>query len=192
MRRRDVLLLGVVIFFSVVGAANIVFGSLAPETPTAISSGVSDATAVIPGKLFIPALNSAASVEHVGTNSRGNMSVPSSYETVAWYQEGTLPGDVGNAVIAGHVDNSLGLSGVFENLGRLHIGDTVVVESVAGERISFAVKEMHVYRASDAPAQEIFGGDGKSRNLVLITCDGAWDDGVKSYDKRLVVIAERI
>lgn len=197
LRARDVALGVIVALFAVVGASNIVFGAITPaplsnETGAVSSSSTSSVSSVSPERLRIPEIGIDALIEHVGLNPRGNMAVPSTYGTVAWYKDGTTPGDVGNAVIAGHLDNSLGLSGIFENLNRLRIGDRIEIVGENGERITFGIISMNVYKSAAAPADEIFGGDGTSRNLVLITCNGAWDDGVKSYDKRLVVIAERI
>ncbi len=198
-KRRDLILGAFLVLFSFVGAANILFGALAPRPSTASQENILHlqtagvplpVASLTPLSLLIPELGIDASVEHVGVNARGTMAVPSSYGTVAWYKEGTKPGDIGNAVIAGHLDNSLGLSGIFESLNRLTIGDTLSVAGENGERLTFVVKEIAVYKASEAPAQVIFGGDSTSRNLVLITCNGAWDGNARSYDKRLVVIAE--
>ena len=59
------------------------------------------------------------------------MGTPSTFYTVAWYSAGPKPGEPGNTVIDGHVNNALGLSGVFEHLGDVQIGDTI---EVAGAR----------------------------------------------------------
>lgn len=187
----------VVVFFALVGGGNIAFSFFssgfqsAPPEGSATSSPAPASAGIIPERLVIPSLGIDAPVEHVGVNAKGNMATPSGYERVAWYKDGTLPGDIGNAVIAGHLDNSLGFPGVFESLNRLSLGERIEVVGKDGERVAFVVKRMTVYDAAKAPAQEIFGGDGVSSQLVLITCNGAWDNAQKSYEKRLVLIAER-
>ena len=145
---------------------------------------------LIPERLIIPALSVEAVVEPVGENGGGNMAVPKRFDEVAWYKLGSKPGAPGNAVIAGHLNNAIGLSGVFETLNTLPLGSDIIIEG-EGRRIRYVVREMTVYEAGDAPAEDIFAHDGPSR-LVLITCDGAWDAGVRSYDKRLVLIAEPV
>lgn len=148
------------------------------------------AAPITPERLIIASIGVDARAEHVGLNARGDMAAPSGFTTVAWYKDGARPGEPGNTVIAGHLNNAIGLSGVFENLNRLKLGDTIVVRGEEGEA-HYAVREMTVYAAAHAPEEEIFATSGPSR-LVLITCDGAWDQGRRSYDKRLVVVAELI
>ena len=145
---------------------------------------------VTPEYVRIPSLGINAAVEQVGQNGGGNMAAPKHFDAVAWYKLGSRPGDAGNAIIAGHLNNSLGLSGVFEDLSTIQLGSEIVIVG-EGREIRYVVREMHVYGANDAPASAIFSTAGPSR-LILITCDGAWDSGVRSYDKRLVVVAEPI
>lgn len=153
--------------------------------PTALASVPQ--TPFIPERLTIAAISVDTSVEMVGLNAAGNMAVPSSYKTVAWYKDGARVNAAGSTVIAGHLNNSLGMAGVFERLHTLGLGDTIVVEG-EGNQVEYVVREMTVYDAELAPTDEIFTTDGPSQ-LVLITCNGAWDQGARSYDKRLVIIA---
>lgn len=142
----------------------------------------------VPMRLVAPSIGIDAQVEQVGLNQSGNMRAPTSVSTVAWYKDGPRPGESGNTVIAGHLNNAIGLSGVFERLGDLRVGDTVTVEGQSGTA-RYIVRALTVYDAEAAPTERIFATEGPSM-LILITCDGAWDHGTRSYDKRLVVEAE--
>lgn len=144
----------------------------------------------IPVRLIVPVIGVDAKVEQAGLNPDGAMQAPTSVSTVAWYKGGPRPGESGNAVIAGHLNTALGLSGVFERLGDLRVGDTVIVEGQSGHA-RYIVRALTVYDAATAPAERIFAVEGPS-TLVLITCNGAWDHGARSYEKRLVVVAEMI
>jgi LPXTG-site transpeptidase (sortase) family protein len=166
-------------------SAVIVEGDTHEQAPTTVPL-----SPMVPDRLVIASLGIDAAVERVGLNPRGNMAVPSGYSTVAWYKDGGRPGSPGNTVIAGHLNNSLGLSGVFERLNQLQIGDTIVVRGALGDA-HYVVRDLTVYSVEDAPTKSIFTTEGPS-NLVLITCDGAWDQGARSYDKRLVVVAEPV
>src|SRR3989338_1589063 len=165
IRPRHIALGVVAFFFILVGLISLLASLLVSETEGEsvpfVVSATREALGITPASLLIPVLGIETSVEHVGVNTRGNMAVPSNYVNVAWYSPGTLPGDEGNAVMAGHLDNSLGLAGVFENLHRLRMGDTVVVRSIRGEARTFRVKEMTVYDAGDAPEERVFGNAGK-------------------------------
>lgn len=147
---------------------------LTPDTPT---------------RLLIPSLEIEASVQKVGVNKKGAMGVPSNYRDVAWYAKGTFPGDEGSAVIAGHFDNGLGLSGVFKPLWDIKAGDEIYVETLSGRRLKFVVTSTSVYDYEDPAASTIFGAQPGETLLRLITCGGKWVAKDRTYDKRLVVTA---
>ncbi|MDE2213250.1 MAG: class F sortase [Patescibacteria group bacterium] len=143
---------------------------------------------IIPSRLEIPSIGVSASVEQVGLNADGSVGTPSSFGTVAWYKGGPEPGAPGNAVIDGHVNNALTSAGVFEHLNDLHLGDTIIVADSSGQVRTFSVTSEQVYPVNAAPTTQIFSLGGPSQ-LVLITCDGAWDNGAKEFNERLVVYA---
>lgn len=146
---------------------------------------------IVPQTLVIPKLGIEAVVEHLGKNAVGNMSVPKKYEDVSWYEPGYKPGEQGNAAIAGHVDNSLGLHGVFFNLKEIEVGDDVFVKDEAGNTLRFRVTDKKIYEYESAPLSDIFGKTEKKR-LNLITCIGEWDSRAKTYRERLIVHTELV
>jgi LPXTG-site transpeptidase (sortase) family protein len=119
------------------------------------------------------------------------MAIPSGFSTTGWYKFGARPGEAGNAVIAGHVNNGVGLSGVFARLGELSIGARISVADVSGRTLNYVVIQKARYDTRNAPLEEIFTIQGPSQ-LVLITCEGDWDPVSRSYDKRLVVVARLV
>ncbi|HWO07387.1 MAG TPA: class F sortase [Candidatus Paceibacterota bacterium] len=141
-----------------------------------------------PARLVIPAIGVDADVQHVGINEAGNMATPSNFEDVGWYKYGVAPGGRGSAVIAGHVDNSLGLPGVFKRLNELKSGDDIFVESASGERQHFVIVSTRSYPYDDVPVDVVFNPQGSAR-LNLITCEGRWLSENRTYDQRLVVFA---
>jgi LPXTG-site transpeptidase (sortase) family protein len=143
---------------------------------------------IVPAKLIVPSLGIEAAVEHVGKKADGSMDTPKTIANVAWYEPGSMPGEQGNAVFAGHVNNALGMAGVFKELSALRQGDTVEVVGEGGERYRYEVERVAEYHLTNAPLEEIFAKTGPSR-AVLITCEGTWDKEARTYDKRLVVVA---
>jgi len=165
------------------------------QNPTNQLSAISSASTspilpapFVPESLVIPEISINTRVQSVGQTPAGLMANPKGFKEVAWYKLGSKPGEAGNTVIAGHLNNALGMSGVFERLGDLSLGSEITIKG-EGREITYVVRELHVYATKDAPVERIFARSGPS-TLVLITCDGAWDTGVKSYDKRLIVIAD--
>jgi sortase (surface protein transpeptidase) len=143
-----------------------------------------------PVRLRIPTLAIEADIEHVGVNRKGNMAVPATYGDVAWYKHGATPGERGSAVIAGHVDNGLGLAAVFKRLKDIRIGEKIFITTESGEALVFTVEGIADYPYTNAPLDHIFSRDDKPR-LNLITCVGEWIPTQKTYDERLVVYAVR-
>ena len=170
---------------SVLQTAFTPLGDVSLET---LPSAVATTTPITPSHIKIPSIGVDASVQQVGKKPDGSMATPTNFEDVGWYDLGSKPGDPGNAVIAGHVNNALTTSGVFEHLSDVKVGDYITVSDASGKTLVYVVFETDQYPVSEAPAASIFSGSGPSQ-LVLITCDGAWDASTHSYDKRFVVYA---
>ena len=169
-------------------ATQMAFAPLGTVNIAALPPAVATTTPITPVHIKIPSIGVDATVEQVGKKDDGSMATPSNFENVGWYKLGSLPGQAGNAVIAGHVNNALTKSGVFEHLSDVKIGDYITVADASGKTLVYVVSETDQYPVSEAPAASIFSGTGPSQ-LVLITCDGGWDAATHSYDKRFVVYA---
>ncbi len=145
---------------------------------------------LIPSVLRIPSIGVEADVQAVGVKSDGKtMAAPTDYNDVAWYKPGVKPGAAGNAVFAGHLNSPVLLkSGVFEHLSNVKIGDKVIVLGESGKELTYAVIEMDEYTTALAPLEDIFRAEGPSQ-IVLVTCEGEWDEQKRTFEKRLVVVA---
>ncbi len=164
-----------------------------PDTGPAVLSYVATstpstlvATSSEPARLRIPSIGVNAAVQYVGVNAQGNMRAPDNFTDVAWYQPGTVPGTLGSAVIDGHVDNGLGLDGVFKHLDSVKVGDSIYVDTNGGKKLHFVVTDIELYPYQSVPTQKLFGERDEAR-LNLITCGGSWVNGGDTYDHRLVI-----
>ncbi len=153
---------------------------------SATTSFRATAPRLMPARLVIPTIGVNAAVEVVGTNDSGAMATPQKFSDVTWYKLGAAPGEAGNAVFAGHVNNALTKAGVFEHLFDLTQGDRISIVETSGYTLTYAVVDVADYTEDDAPLATIFSKDGPS-GLVLITCAGDWDPHARSYNKRLVI-----
>jgi sortase (surface protein transpeptidase) len=144
-----------------------------------------------PLKIKIPALSIEGSIVRVGLNAKGNMAVPENYKDVAWYGAGTLPGNPGTAIMAGHVNNGLGLSGVFAKLENITVGTEISVTRSDGKEIRFVVSNITLHDFGESTDAIFKSNDGKA-HLVLVTCEGSWLEDSKTYNKRLVVHADLV
>ena len=129
-----------------------------------------------------------ASVQMVGVKPNGALAAPNNFVDVGGYAAGTVPGDIGSAIIDGHVDNGLALSGVFKHLTDAVVGDLISVTKRNGDLVRFIVTDIQSYDYENAPTDLIFN----QRNgafLKLITCGGNWMPHDRTYDRRIVVTA---
>jgi LPXTG-site transpeptidase (sortase) family protein len=144
------------------------------------------APAVAPQRLLVPVIGVNAPVESLGLDAQGRMATPSRPENVGWYSPGVTPGDVGNAVIDGHLDWTSGPA-VFWKLGRVRRGDELTIVRADGSQARFSVQTTSVM-PYDASTDSLFTRSGPP-SLTLITCYGAWDRQRGTYQQRLVVRA---
>jgi sortase (surface protein transpeptidase) len=135
-----------------------------------------------------------AAVQDRGLIAGNRMAAPTNYTDVGWYKYGTVPGDVGTAVLYAHLDNGLGLNGVFKDLDQLSIGDEIDITTASGTPQRFIVSKMESYPFQAVPPEALgeAPSDGMSY-ISLITCAGKpLRDPVigYTYDHRLVVYAK--
>lgn len=116
------------------------------------------------------------------------MDVPDNYTDAGWFRFGPAPGELGNSVIAAHLTDEAGRPAVFSRLSELQSGDEIHIETASGTS-TFRVSGTNSYDKASAPLEEIFGLHPTAR-LNLITCDGEWQQGARSYSHRLVVFSE--
>ncbi len=173
---------------AVVGLTVLVGATL--YTPTG-SAAVIVTPTEYPTRLIIPALSINANVQHVGLNAVGNIRTPDNFTDVAWYVDSAVPGRPGVALIDGHVDNGLGLAGVFKHLNTIKVGDTISVVTNKGTTVHFVVTSVSTYNYQKVPMAALLGPT-QTPTLRLITCDGTWVPGQLTYNERLVVTAKLV
>jgi hypothetical protein len=165
----------------------------------------------VPLELRIPSLDVTAPVLGVGLTSENLMDSPKGpiddpiWHSAYWYRGGGIPGEVGTATIAGHVNDPLGRPEIFAHLEDLQPGDLIIIHDKSADiDIRFLVDRTQVYtvQESSQPAvlTQIFGagpvaGSGRQpapdglSHLTLITCAGDIVDG--RFDRHRVVFAAR-
>lgn len=140
---------------------------------------------IIPTRLQIPAINVDAPVDPTGLLKNGDMDVPNDIVSTGWFENGYSPGELGNSVIAGHVDGRNGPA-VFYDINKLKKGDEIFVTSEDGTTLTFVVDKLETYPFDNSPLREIFGFSTGSK-LNLITCSGDYNKKGSYYEDRLVV-----
>lgn len=140
----------------------------------------------VPTRLKVKAIGLNTSLEALRLGDNGELIPPKNFAKAGWYAEGTRPGDVGPAVIAGHVDSRRGPA-VFYKLRELEAGDRIEVTR-GGKTVRFRVVSTAWYPKTSFPTIEVYGPT-PDRQLRLITCGGVFDHSLRSYKDNLVVYA---
>lgn len=142
-----------------------------------------------PTHIRIPKINVTADFEKpLGLTLDGEVAVPEAYDTVGYYKYGPTPGELGPAVVLGHVDSVAGPA-VFYSLGQLEVGDEIDIDREDGTTATFLVTKLERHPQSGFPTEEVYGNINYA-GLRLITCSGIFNKGAQRYSHNLIVFAE--
>jgi Sortase domain len=145
----------------------------------------------LPVSVEIPAIGVHSVLLRLGVKPDGAMQVPPLQRrasTAGWYKYSVTPGQIGTAVIEGHVDSERGPA-VFFRLGALRPGDLVNVRLADGITAIFRVTGVRQYLKSRFPAKTVYRDATRFAALRLITCGGAFDYATSQYLSSTVVFA---
>ncbi|MFC7545785.1 class F sortase [Plantactinospora sp. GCM10030261] len=144
-----------------------------------------------PTRLAIPRIGVDTSLLQMGVNADGSVQVPDARKQAkqaGWYKLGPSPGEVGNAVIVGHVNTKEQGPVVFYKLGALKPGDRIVVTRADRKQVTFVVDGVKAYPKTAFPTDLVYGASDRV-GLRLVTCGGEFDKKKRSYQDNVVVFA---
>lgn len=143
-----------------------------------------------PTRIRIPRIGVDAPTVPLGLDRNQQIAVPplDQAKTTGWYKLGPSPGEVGTAVVVGHVDSRATGRAVFYRLGALKPGDIIEVPRKDGKKARFVVDGVARYPKKKLPLNLVYGHTGKAQ-LRVITCGGDYDKAAKSYKDNIVVFA---
>lgn len=162
--------------------------SIAPNVPGSTPPLFSRVPKSRPISLTIPSIGVRTRIGVLGLQPDGQVQVPTTTRVVGWYRYGVTPGQIGSAVILGHVDSYLG-PGVFFNLKSVKAGETLDLTLADGVRARFVVSEVVQYLKTAFPDRLVYGAHGASRSLQLVTCGGEFDHATGHYLSNIVVFS---
>ncbi len=144
-------------------------------------------------KLVYPALGIVAPVNVRKIGPQGNMLNPEGKDDVVRYDFSNFPGlggyagNGGTTALAGHLDYRPYYPAVFYNLARAREGDAIEYRRADG-----VVKKFTVAWFASIPFEQDLSEYLKSSNpesLILITCDGTFNESAGGYTNRAIVYA---
>ncbi len=164
-----------------------------PEPPASIaptSGGTIPLPESRPVRVRIPAIGVDSGLLDLGLQDDGTLQVPPDGASAGWYTGGPTPGEMGPAVIVGHVDWG-GELGVFYDLGNLKPQDLVMVTRADGSVAIFQVNSREQFPKDQFPTDKVYGKLDHA-GLRLITCGGSFDRQALSYRDNIVIFADLV
>jgi hypothetical protein len=164
--------------------AIVVSRSTAASSPSAIVMSRSN-----PTRIWIPAIGVNSPLMKLGLLKDGSLQVPPKGFPAGWYTGSPTPGELGPAIIAGHIDWKG--PGVFYHLNQIRISDKIMIDRSDGTTASFMVTKIASFPKNNFPTEAVYGNLNYP-GLRLITCGGNFDVALHEYVNDLVVFAKLI
>jgi hypothetical protein len=198
-------LAGVAVLVATIATLTGCAGQATPVTPPKISaaspSAVQPVTSAkpvataphlvrsVPVRLQIAAIGVDSTLMKLGLQRDGTMQVPTGGFPAGWYTGGPTPGELGPAIIAGHVD--MKGPGVFAKLDKLKPGNQVTVTRADGSKPVFRVIRVSLFAKDKFPTALVYGNTNMSV-LRLITCGGTFNSQTGHYEDNTVAFAQLV
>lgn len=151
-----------------------------------VRQGVVPMAKSVPVRLRIPAIGVSSRLMDLGLQKDGSLETPPGPFPAGWFTGAPTPGEVGPAIIVGHVRYDT--PGVFERLTDLRRGDRVNVSRRDGSTARFRVVKVQHFAKSAFPTRKVYGNIDHP-GLRLITCGGL-DASTNKFDENVVVFAD--
>ena len=147
----------------------------------------------VPTRIEIPSIGVDSALMQLGLTKSGTLQVPpfDKDAPAGWYRGSPTPGELGPAVILGHVDTYKAGPVVFYRLAQLRPGNRVLVHRADGTIAPFMVDRVENLPKARFPRLEVYGNTDRPE-LRLITCGGEWNPKVHDYSENTVVFAHLV
>lgn len=190
---------------SLVGLTGMVYSGLNLYQPTEVPAPIASQVAAEPAEqisplslpasppigLRIPSIAVDTGFETLGLQENGNIEKPRSNNLVGWFKLAPTPGEIGPAVVVGHVDSAKDGPAVFWRLGQLRPGSLIEIKRQDSTTAVFRVDRVSQFSQSAFPADQIYGNIGHS-GIRLITCSGDYNGKINRYSHNTVVFGSLV
>lgn len=163
--------------------------STLPPQPAPPPVPIVDAQAAVPSRVHIARLGIDAAIVPLGLAPSGELDAPADTSEAGWFTEGPEPGELGPAIVAGHLDSLTGPA-IFYRLRELTSGDVISIDRADQSRVDFVVSRIEQHAKGAFPTDAVYGAT-TGPELRLITCGGAFNRSTGHYLDNLIVFASR-
>lgn len=155
-----------------------------------------------PTAIRIPKIGASSELDELGLNADGSLQVPPVTDPLtAGYYAGAkpdesgdevLPGELGAAVVAAHVDGVIngkkGQPGLFFRLHQLEPGDEIFIDQADGGQLRFLVDRVETHSKDRFPSDAVYGPTERPE-LRLVTCGGSFSRTSGHYLSNVIAFA---
>jgi hypothetical protein len=153
----------------------------------------------MPASVDVPRIGAHSTLLTIGLNPDGSFQTPDEKhpQQATFYcipapapqlcSSGVLPGQLGPAVILGHIDGNK-QKGLFHDLPAMQIGDDITVTLEDGTVLTYVTYRILTKAKTEFPSSVVYG-DTMGPELRLITCSGKFLSGKVGYADNTVVFA---
>ncbi len=163
---------------------------LASPPPSVGPAPIQPVASALPTGLRIADAGVNSGLKAVYTQPDGTLDVPVDIGMPGWWAQGALPGDVGPAVIVGHVDSYVG-PGVFFRVRSMKPGQLVEVSRADGSTVVYAIDGIREFAKDKFPTALVYGRT-PTAVLRLVTCGGAFDRSTGHYLDNVVAFGHLV
>jgi sortase (surface protein transpeptidase) len=141
-----------------------------------------------PVRLRVPGIAVDSKLMDLGLKRDGSLETPPGAFPAGWFTGAPTPGELGPAIIVGHVRYDT--PGVFARLTEMRRGNTILVDRKNGSTAKFRVTRLAHFSKSEFPTKQVYGNIDHA-GLRLITCGGL-DAKTNEFDENVVVFAKLV
>jgi sortase (surface protein transpeptidase) len=142
----------------------------------------------VPTRLRIPAIKVNSELMALGLKKDGTLETPPGAFPAGWFTGAPTPGQLGPAIIVGHVRYVE--PGVFARLTDLRPADEIHVDRKDGSTATFRVTRVQHFEKARFPTKKVYGNIDHA-GLRLITCGGLVA-GTSIFEENVVVFADLV
>jgi sortase (surface protein transpeptidase) len=143
----------------------------------------------VPVRMAMPSIGVHSKLVGLGLEPDGSLEVPGGAFPAGWFTGSPTPGELGPAILAGHVSYN-GTDGVFADLSQALAGDTIVIRRTDGSSAVFEVTRVAHFAKAHFPSEQVYGNLDHA-GLRLITC-GGFNPKTATYADNVVVFADLV
>ena len=159
-------------------------------TPPADGQAVAAMPKSDPVSVDIPKIGAHSTLIPLGLNLDNTVQVPPVTQPMqaGWYSYSPTPGEIGPAVVLGHVDGNK-KAGIFYRLKEMAPGDDVEIARKDGSTARFVVTKVDEVPKDVFPTPSVYDNT-PDPELRLITCGGVFDHQSHNYLDNVIVYAK--